>query len=212
MKILLDFDGTITNVWERYRRIFCDFFNYNLDIKNYKKLKIDFPDDKSLLAKLGLVSEIQNYYEFKRENLESSKYLEMDSLNVDKGFLKSFIDHTGASIITIRSDISKAHLQYRNLGLDFLVDKATILNPNGKHTKKDWVTSNYDDAVVMIGDSEYDMAVKRSKFDTTIFFSGGLRDISSIAENVYPDYITDNIYDAFLTAFEIQRKEINACQ
>lgn len=210
MKLLLDFDGTITNVWERYRRIFCDYFELNLDIQKYKILKTKFPDDKSLLANLGLFSEVQSYYQFKRENLESSKYLEMDSLNVDRSFLKSFIYHTGAEILTIRSDVAKTHRQYRKLGLDFLVNQATILKPSGKYTKKDWVTSNCGDAVIIIGDSEYDMAVKRSESDTAIFYSGGIRSIRSVTGNLYPDYVTDNIYDAFLTAFEVQRKKLNA--
>ncbi|WP_302429818.1 hypothetical protein [Fusobacterium varium] len=54
IKYIIDFDGTIVDVWERYYRIFIEYFKVDILKEDYKKLKKIFPYDIDLIEHLKL--------------------------------------------------------------------------------------------------------------------------------------------------------------
>lgn len=84
--IVLDFDGTIVDVWKRYHKIFCEgLVNRTLEptLEDYRKLKRKLKRDGDIAKVIGS-DLVPGYFEIKKIKLESKEYLELDSALLDE--------------------------------------------------------------------------------------------------------------------------------
>lgn len=177
MIYIIDFDGTIVDVWERYFRILVDFYKVDfLTIENYKKLKMQNPNDRDLLKKLEIDHSMDEYFIFKHNALESEKYLKLDKLIVNLDVFNEFCIYNNVKILSIRNDIVKLKNQIVNLGLKIDLENIIGLAPQGIETKKRYIEENFNGRTIkIVGDSEFDMVVGQLKNVETIFVRSGLR-------------------------------------
>ena len=206
--IFIDLDGTIIDVWRRYFSILADFFDLTTDMFDaYRSLKKAIPDDRKLLSKLlnADSARINKYLEFKRNNLETKNYLDMDTLLINADILKKHFDLYQFSVLTIRRNRDALVDQYQTLGIEFLTQSTIVVNPGGIDSKRNWLTENVSkiDQLIVIGDSEIDMATGGLSLCKTIFVNTGLRPFESIRKTYTPDFVYPDINECFKRIPEI---------
>lgn len=178
---IIDFDGTLVDIWNRYYTVFNDFWKISsLTLEEYKYLKREYELDSAIIK--HLLGEIdagtfERYKAFKGEHLEDMAYLKLDSLIVQKERLSSFFSENDAIILTIRTNKSNLIKQLNNLDIKGLAEKIIILDNNGKQTKKIWVENNIgkDISKIVIGDSEMDLYIGELENTRVILVETGLR-------------------------------------
>lgn len=188
MRVFLDFDGTVVNVFRRYHALLTDFWGDCVSLDDYTRLKRQQPDDRQLLQTLLQFSddEFSRYLRFKRSKMETHDYLMKDELNIDPSLLKDFFDQFHISVLSVRRSARSAHDQYAYLDMEFLIETADILPPAGSTTKRSWVQRHHSGPFVMIGDSEVDMAAGSLADGKGIFVENGLRSVSTIPAEIRP--------------------------
>jgi phosphoglycolate phosphatase-like HAD superfamily hydrolase len=201
MRVFLDFDGTVVNVFRRYHALLTDFWGDCVSLEDYVVLKRQKPHDRQLLQTLLQFSddEFSRYLRFKREKMETRDYLTKDELNINPSLLRDFFDQFDMSVLSVRRSARSAHDQYADLGLEFLVETADILPPAGSATKRSWIERSHSEPFVMIGDSEVDMAAGSLTNGKGFFVENGLRSIVTIPAKIRPCSVFPNI-EAALSA------------
>ncbi|PNE20170.1 hypothetical protein V511_10175 [Mesotoga sp. Brook.08.YT.4.2.5.1] len=191
--LILDFDGTITDVWYRFYRVFQDYWNIQgLTFDQYKTCKKVLTDDKNLLVHLTREPErlgsYEVYREFKRESLEKQDYLAYDVLILDSTLLEKISDYI---VLTYRRSEKNYLSQLKNLGLyDLFFDRSVILDPEKQITKKEWLLKNISlkefdmGRVGIIGDSEADLEAGLSIGAEVFLVKTGLREAERLLEGV----------------------------
>jgi len=172
IKIILDFDGTIVNVWKRYYSIFKDGTNLNISFEKYKSLKKELERDELIIKTFkNNVSEdfLENYFKFKKRNLENKKYLELDSLILNPNLVKK--NNFEITILTLRRNKENFLWQINKLALNPFFEDFVVLKPK-QAAKKNWfeihLRKNIYDFVYIVGDSEEDALL--SLFPNTRLF------------------------------------------
>lgn len=199
MKIFLDFDGTVVNVFNRYYSIFRDFWGDFATLEEFIKIKKLFPKDRDIAEKYFTFSDekFKNYLKFKRENLENPSYLSFDTINIDPHSLKKIFAEYDISIFSCRKNIESFKFQSKNLDINFVTKKTIITAPNGQTAKLDWFKKSSFDEFIMIGDSEVDMAAGIIPGCKTLFVKNGLRDLSVIPDHISPYKAYNDINELF---------------
>lgn len=162
---IIDFDGTLVDVWNRYYAVFNDFWDIkDFGLTEYKYYKQKYQFDDLIIRKIvGLVSN-KDYLEykcFKKEKLEELKYLMLDELIVSREWIKDFLLNQNSIILTIRNNRENLIKQLNYLNISFIADKVVTLKNKGIYTKNHWVKENIDidEPKVIIGDSEIDFKI-----------------------------------------------------
>ncbi len=207
-RIFVDFDGTITDIWRRYYALVSDFFGLSDDLfLLYRNLKKTLPDDRKLLpCFIGMDSkQVEKYLDFKHQSIESKEYLSMDTLLIEPEILKSMLDRYNFNILTIRKNPDALYEQYRALGIEFLKSKTVVLKPEGSDSKLNWIKQNTEksDQVIIVGDSETDLAAGTMELCKTFFVCTGLRSLEAMPGIVKPDYVCADIKDFFRCLAEL---------
>ncbi len=198
---IIDFDGTLVDVWKRYYSVFNDFWCIkNFSLSEYKFYKRIYEYDYLIVReKVGLLSETNflEYKVFKKEKIEDIDYLMLDDLLVTKETLQSFFfRNNDAIILTIRNNKENIFRQFDSLNINFLNDKVIPLNSNGIYTKVDWVKKNIsgNEEKIVIGDSETDLMIGEIYGTTVYLVETGLRDpYKMIRTNNAKGYIIPHI-------------------
>jgi len=178
---IIDFDGTLVDIWNRYYTVFNDFWKISsLTLEKYMYLKREYELDSIIIKHLlGEVdaSTFERYKNFKNEHLEDMAYLKLDSLITQKERLSSFFSENDAIILTIRTNKSNLIKQLNNLGIRGLSEKIIILDNNGKQTKKIWVENNIGKNIskIVVGDSEMDLYIGELENTRVYLVETGLR-------------------------------------
>lgn len=159
---MIDFDGTIVDVWERYYRVFCDIIqNSCIPKKQYIDLKRRYLRDEEVAEGLN-VSLGDSYFEQKAALLEEKKYLDYDRLIVEIGDLLSFFERQKAIILTKRRQPDAFYSELLRLGLGTLHGKAYVLEPGG--SKAEWIEARYGgQAVTLVGDGQEEIQAKKCR-------------------------------------------------
>ena len=184
IKYIIDFDGTIVDVWERYYKIFIDFFNLKLSLEEYIKLKRKYSNDQELIENLKLNNfDINEYFGFKKKNLEKPEYLKKDKLIVRKEKLNEIKNREDICIMTIRRNKEELFEQLKFLNLYELKEKFFVLKPKNVETKKNFILENkeiFADFIFSVGDAETDLEIGTLDFAKNFFVETGLKEIKNI--------------------------------
>lgn len=151
---LIDFDGTIVDLWPRYHRVFCTLTNAQVDLHTYKKAKQVYKRDESLARYLG-VELPEDYFPRKAVLLEETEYLALDRLLVCGNQLLRFMEQKNAWILTARRRPDHFLWELDYLGLSALRDRAICVNGS----KTAWVEQHVPGEGIMIGDDVKDLQV-----------------------------------------------------
>lgn len=166
--ILLDFDGTIVDLWPRYHAVFCALSNAKIDIMTYKELKQTLKRDEALFHHLNLDFPI-DYFKRKTILLEDINYLQKDELLVSKDELLRFFRQNNAHILTSRRFPNNFIQELEFLGLSELCKVSICV----QELKANWVKSNISEKSLIIGDDIKDLQVaSNANFSAIMVLSG----------------------------------------
>ncbi|WP_270852576.1 HAD hydrolase-like protein [Fusobacterium varium] len=185
IKYIIDFDGTIVDVWERYYRIFIEYFKVDILKEDYKKLKKIFPYDIDLIEHLKLENS-NEYYKFKKKYLEDIEYLKKDTLLIEKEKIVKIFKLSNVILLTIRNNKRNFENQLKFLGLNEIKKKIIVLQPLDKKVKKEFILKNRDlfsESIFSIGDSETDLEIGTLSFAKSYFVNTGLRNQNEVKNN-----------------------------
>jgi phosphoglycolate phosphatase-like HAD superfamily hydrolase len=192
--IIFDFDGTLVDVWERYYKIFIEFWKVDLEIQFFKTLKWRYNDERLILKDVNVTfteHDFENYKIFKSQNLEDKTFLSLDKLIINTENLKAIRDNY--LILTMRKHKDNFYWQIQTLALSrFFEGKCVVLEPKGMDTKKNWLyenIKNLDGEIKIVGDSESDLKMVEVSKSTdvkveTYLVKSGLRDPEKIIKEI----------------------------
>ena len=165
---LIDFDGTIVDLWRRYHAVFCTLTNARIDLQTYKKAKQTHKRDEDLAQYLGLTLP-EDYFPRKAVLLEAPAYLALDQLLVDPEQLLRFMERHDARILTARRQPAHFLWELERLGLSSLCSSAVCVSgPKAK-----WVERNVKGEGVIIGDDVKDLqAAATAKLHAVMVLTG----------------------------------------
>lgn len=183
--IVLDFDGTMVDVWERYYQVFMMAAKpvKNLTYDEYKKNKIIYESD-FLLAKALNITLPHDYYTEKQRLLENPKLLNLDSPILTAKNFEMLSMFNNLLILTIRRSGPNLFQQVKNLGWVNLIPKIRVLPPKNQFSKYEYIKSlQFQGALYVIGDSETDFSIGKIKNSVVYAVSSGLRKCRQTEKN-----------------------------
>lgn len=161
MKIYIDLDGTIIDVWNRYYIVLNNFLieEYNLtlpiDIASFKKYKLaGQKEDKIVYDIFHIQIDVDKFVSYKRNNLEDIRYLQTDKEIADIKEFARRVKSLGYNLelVTRRRNEDNLYQQLQMLNIIQCFDKITFINFDSMH-KKDYLDGILRQEDVVIGDS-----------------------------------------------------------
>lgn len=179
MTYLFDFDGTIVDVWRRYRYVFCcsaDIDPSELSVREYRELRRSEMRDADIFNLMKGSPPSERFSEKKRSLLESPEALALDSLLIPSPRLLRWFASHDAYVVTMRRSKKSLIRQLANLSIGDIARRTIVLNPDKVKSKWDWVEHSFDfaDGVKIFGDSKADMAVGQLANASAVFVDTGL--------------------------------------
>ena len=149
--ILLDFDGTLVDLWDRYYSVFKDILGLtDLGIEEYKNAKQFYHKDSLVAEHFGKFLPA-DYFSKKAILLEETKYLSKDRLLIEASLLNQFLKQD-AILFTKRRNKTNFKWQLQELGIE---DKSIIIE---SCSKKEWIKQNFpEENCIIVGDSMEDL-------------------------------------------------------
>lgn len=176
--IVLDFDGTLVDVWERYYRVFSEGVVNQFalpGIKKYKEMKKRLRRDEDIASALG-TKLVQAYFKDKVSKLESMEYLALDSCLLDDKSVGLIEQNRSLFVIlTARKKPDLLHWEINKLGIPIPSSQVYVVNPDEKDAKNKWFQGNCGSVEMIVGDSASellsipDMPVLRIFVETGLF-------------------------------------------
>lgn len=185
---ILDFDGTIVDIWERYYSVFNDYWKIEeLNKTLYIDLKKTHGKDDLIVKEFFEdihEEDLLDYQRFKKICLEAEEYLRKDRLLVDISKLKSFFEKKEVIVLTVRRDKQMYFNMLENFGIGFLNSRSVVLFPSGIHVKKRWVNLNINCAekITVVGDSETDASIGIGRKIDFCFVNTGLGNFDKLRQ------------------------------
>ena len=199
--LYFDFDGTLADVWQRYYHVFRDASGITgMSLEEYIRVKREFPQDSDVARMFGgTLSE--EYKAEKRSRLEDPTYLAYDQLIVPAEQICAFFREHDCRILTNRRSAEMFRGQLISLGLEELISKAVVLNPNEKIKKVQYLQMTHpNESIVLVGDAEAEAQVSVLKQAEVYLVRTGLRDPQSLPD-AEKCRIIDNV-EVFMKSFK----------
>lgn len=176
MKYVLDFDGTIVNLWPRYFKVFCDANDISsIQFEEYKKYKRQYEKDEIVAKKLNIQLS-DTYFEKKKVLLEKLDYLKLDTLLIDKSRLINFLNCEDSIILTKRVLPENYYNELNMLDLKEIKYRSFIIS-NKQLSKSDWLQNNFKEKpVTIIGDGKEEYKCRLCSNTDVILINTGLLD------------------------------------
>ena len=164
MKIYIDLDGTVVDVYDRYCGILNEYLapqGLSIPREDYIRMRHDGVNEKDMPhLLLGREADFEDYHQFKHQRLESPQWLATDRIIGDVNLLKDY--PCKFVLITQRNNKENALTQIANLGLDKVFDEIVVVKPlAGGNSKAEYLrdkTTPYD---CIIGDSKTELECAR---------------------------------------------------
>lgn len=176
--MLIDFDGTIVDLWPRYHTVFCDLTKCDISLNQYRALKQRFKKDEYLANLLKLQLPI-DYFSRKAVCLEDRSHLRQDMLLLPREELLSFVEQNKSVILSRRRNTENFKWELEYLGLQDLQGKAVCVD----ESKLEWAIENIEGEATIIGDDVQDLQVAMLPSVNAIMVLSGLgtqEDFSSL--------------------------------
>jgi phosphoglycolate phosphatase-like HAD superfamily hydrolase len=205
----MDLDGTILNVWKRYYSIACSFLHEN----NLKSPKFDeyiyakrkYENDGKVFSHLlgerqwcSLYSE--KYRIYKRERLETKKYLELDTVIGNLPAFKKRFPSYRFILLTIRSQHELLLWQLQKLGISDSFEQVYCFKQNSlKNPKLECISSFSSKNDIIIGDSDIDIECGVETQMECVFVKSGLFSEKKIKHLIsqYPVRVVESYMDYY---------------
>jgi phosphoglycolate phosphatase-like HAD superfamily hydrolase len=195
----IDFDGTIVDVFPRYYGILIEYLGsikyMPLDFPKYKTLKRLGYKDHIIVKELtrGQEIDVDDYYKFKRENLENLSWLKKDVLIGNPRSLNLQLKNIGYRVVLLTQRNNKNNLlkQLDILNIRDSFDDIIIVKPRaGQNVKADHIKKNYSPDDIIIGDSSVEIDASRILNISGYFVESGLFSAKSLGIDnlVFSDY------------------------
>ena len=158
--LYFDFDGTLADVWQRYYHVFKDASGIaGMSLETYIRVKREFPQDSDVARIFG-GNLPDDYKAKKRSKLEDPAYLAYDRLLIPAEKICAFFKEHDCRILTNRRSAEAFRDQLVSLGLEELVSKAVVLNPNEKIKKVQYLQMTHPkEKFYLVGDAEAEAQV-----------------------------------------------------
>ena len=166
--MLIDFDGTIVDLWARYHAVFCRLTGAQIDQQQYKVAKQQYKRDEDLARYFGLLLP-SDYFTRKALLLEDPQYLALDRLLLPGEKLLRFMAQQDAKILTARRYPENLLWELNNLGLSALQNRVICTN----EPKVKWVAAHAAGKGYIIGDDVRDLqTITVSNLDSVMVQTG----------------------------------------
>lgn len=202
MNLILDLDGTLLDIAERYHAIYTKILKKHrympLDFKTYWNMKRDGIPNGEILLKGNCLLQEEVFRSCFAKLVERPEYLRLDKLQPGtKDFLQVLSEMDELMLVTLRKDRMTLLEQLRSLGIEKYFKN--IVNDTTKDIKSAWQKKEHlfrtcfnTKYAVVIGDSEAEIRAGKVLGFTTIAISRGLR-TEQVLEGYNPDYILSDI-------------------
>ena len=179
--LYFDFDGTLADVWRRYHRVFEDASRISgISLEDYIRVKKELPRDADVARTFGATLP-DDYWENKRRLLEDTAYLAYDRLLVPAEQICSFFAMHECRILTNRRNREAFRAELVNLGLESLLDKSVVLNPDEKKSKAQYLRETHpNEKIYLVGDAEAESQAAQIDSIEVFLVKTGLRDPESL--------------------------------
>lgn len=199
---VIDFDGTIVDLWPRYCSVFKAILNLkSLSIDDYKIIKQKLKRD-SLVAEYFGKQLPNDYFSRKASMLEDRDFLLLDSPLIDISLLNNLLLNN-AIILTKRRNEKSFQWQLVKLGI---YERYVVID-SGK--KIDWVRKNLQEQkITVIGDSTAELEIAQLPNVDAWMVGYGLSDKADFDLRMIP-------YNFFNTPVELEyklRRQMDAIQ
>lgn len=185
---LIDFDGTIVDLWPRYHAVFCALTGARVDLETYRRAKRIHKRDSDLALYLG-VALPADYFPRKAALLEDPAYLALDRLLLPARKLLRFMEAADACILTARRRPDQFLWELDHLGLSQLRSSAVCVSG----PKAEWVARNAPDAGVIIGDDVRDLQVAGESRLEAVMVRTGLHTAEDFRAADLPHRLVDSL-------------------
>lgn len=179
--LYFDFDGTLVDVWQRFYHIFKDASRIpEISFEDYVQAKKQIVRDADVASHLG-ASLPEDYWTRKREMLEAPEYLAYDRLLLPAERICSFFEDYECRILTNRRNPEAFKAQLSALGLEPLLEKCVVLNPDNKKSKAQYLREKHpNEQVCLVGDAEAEAQAAETGAVRVVLVRTGLRTPESI--------------------------------
>lgn len=179
--LYFDFDGTLVDVWERFYHIFKVASGISeISFEDYVQAKKQIVRDADVALHFG-ANLPEDYWVKKRSMLEDPAYLAFDRLLLPAEQISSFFENYECRILTNRRNPEAFKAQLMALGLEPLLKKCIILNPDDKKTKAQYLWENHpNELVYLVGDAEAEAQAAETDSVRVFLVRTGLRTPESI--------------------------------
>ena len=188
--IVLDFDGTIVDVWKRYHKIFCEGLvnqTFKPSLGDYKKLKRELKRDGDIAKTIGTAL-VSDYFEVKKNKLESKEYLALDSALLDEKSINIIATHQTSFIILSSRRMPDLLLwEIDKLGIPIPHCQLHVVSPDEKNSKTEWLRVHDSHVDCLIGDSASELQAIPDLDARRIFVDTGLfcyKDVLSVGMKI----------------------------
>ncbi|PYG87169.1 phosphoglycolate phosphatase-like HAD superfamily hydrolase [Ruminiclostridium sufflavum DSM 19573] len=174
----IDFDGTVVDVMHRYHGILAEYLHVNaflnLSFEKYCLYKRQGFKDHIIVDKIfeGFKIDIEHYVDYKRINLESNKWLKVDTVIGSPQRAYKQLNEAGFKIYLLTQRNYKERLinQVKLLNLEDSFDEYIVLMPLlGQNAKAEFLKNKVNSGDIIIGDSPIEIECA-NMFDIAGFF------------------------------------------
>lgn len=164
MKIYIDMDGTLLDIFERYSGVFnlyINTFGHHITKEKYRNLRQSGVSEAWILEKKwGLSGDTEKYRAFRKHYLESREWLEKDTVIGQPEEIRQY--PYDFALITQRYNRKEAIRQISRLQLDTIFDEIIVLEPQkGRNSKEEYLRGKVTEEDCIIGDSPVELECSR---------------------------------------------------
>ena len=168
MKII-DFDGTLVDIWPRYYAVFSELTKSNVGLEEYRRVKRIYERDSLVAQQLGVVLP-DDYFVYKQILLEEKTFLELDKLWINVEDILNLFQEEDI-ILTKRRREDNFFWQLDRLRLHELILQSHVV----QDSKEEYVRKRYcEKEKIVLGDSMQDLEIGRMPKTKCIMLGCGL--------------------------------------
>lgn len=184
--ILLDFDGTVVDLWPRFHAVFCRLTGCDITLDRYRSAKQTIKRDESLALSLGAALP-EDHFAQKAALLESRDMLELDRLLLPRDVLLDWARRHDIVILSRRRDAQSFAWELDRLGLSELASVCIDV------PKVQWIAENVSQPAVIIGDDVRDMQAASLPHISAVMVLSGLCTREDFAAEVIPHEVVESL-------------------
>lgn len=193
--IYVDFDGTIVDVFNRYRKIIENYIYKTFDDKDeYSSLKRKGQKDHQIIKSVFNIDvDINDYSIYKTKHLEDKELLKLDNIlgNPHEAYEKLKLLNYNVVLLSQRRNKVNFLYEISYLGLENCFDKVVCVHPSPANAKLNYLKNVFTEKDVIVGDGRLELESAIQLNLKGYFVSTGLMDFCDI-EDIVTKYKTYN--------------------